>query len=51
MRSNFAEVQRVGLIDAEIDEDDTRRRTVNLTAKGWLVHHARSTASDTTESQ
>ncbi|WP_223934574.1 hypothetical protein [Arthrobacter sp. StoSoilB5] len=49
MRSNFAEVQRVGLIDAEIDEDDTRRRTVTLTAKGWLVHHARKVAGETVE--
>ncbi|MCC2314992.1 hypothetical protein [Cellulomonas xiejunii] len=42
MRSNFAELERVDLISAEIDESDHRRRTVTLTSKGWIVHYARS---------
>lgn len=42
MRSNFAELERAGLVVAEIDEDDHRRRTVTVTSKGWLVHYARS---------
>lgn len=51
MRSNFAELQRAGLIDAEIDEDDQRRRTVAITAKGWLVNHARVKASSLTSDE
>lgn len=42
MRTNFAELERSDLIVAEIDEDDHRRRTVNFTSKGWIVHYARS---------
>ena len=42
MRTNFAELERADLIVAEIDEDDHRRRTVNFTSKGWIVHYARS---------
>jgi hypothetical protein len=42
MRSNFAELERAGLVSAEVDEDDHRRRTVTITSKGWLVHYARS---------
>lgn len=42
MRSNFAELERADLIVAEVDDDDHRRRTVNFTSKGWLVHYARS---------
>jgi hypothetical protein len=42
MRTNFAALERVSLIKAEVDEDDLRRRTVNLTDKGWIVHYARS---------
>lgn len=42
MRTNFVALERANLIKAEIDEDDLRRRTVNLTDKGWVVHYARS---------
>ena len=42
MRTNFAALERVSLIKAEVDEDDLRRRTVNLTDKGWVVHYART---------
>lgn len=41
MRTNFAALERASLVTAEIDEDDLRRRTVNITDKGWLVNYAR----------
>lgn len=42
MRTCFAALERVSLIKAEVDEGDLRRRTVNVTDKGWLVRYARS---------
>lgn len=42
MRTNFSSLERVDLVRAEIDEDDQRRKTVNLTDKGWIVHYSRS---------
>lgn len=42
MRSNFAELERADLVQAEVDEDDHRRKTVSITSKGWIVHYARS---------
>lgn len=42
MRSNFAELERADLVEAEVDEDDHRRRTVSITSKGWVVHYARN---------
>ncbi len=42
MRSNFAELERADLVEAEVDEDDHRRRTVSITSKGWIVHYARN---------
>lgn len=41
MRTNFVALERASLIRAEIDEDDLRRRTVNVTDKGWVVRYAR----------
>lgn len=41
MRTNFVALERASLVKAEIDEDDLRRRTVNLTDKGWVVNYAR----------
>jgi PAS domain-containing protein len=42
MRTNFAQLQKVELISAEVDEDDLRRRTVSLTSQGWIVHYSRN---------
>jgi hypothetical protein len=40
MRINFVALERASLIRAEIEEDNLRRRTLNLTDKGWVVHYA-----------
>lgn len=41
MRTNFAALERAHLIKAEIDEEDQRRKTVNISDKGWVVHYAK----------
>ncbi|RZT60531.1 MarR family winged helix-turn-helix transcriptional regulator [Leucobacter luti] len=46
MRTCLVHIERAHLIDAEIDEDDRRRRTVSLSSKGWLVRYARSKFED-----
>ncbi|WP_146244971.1 hypothetical protein [Curtobacterium sp. MCBD17_028] len=45
MRTNFSALERVDLVRAVVDEDDQRRKTVNITDKGWIVQYARSNFS------
>ncbi|MFF4473942.1 hypothetical protein ACFYZ3_30870 [Streptomyces sp. NPDC001599] len=42
MRKNVVELERYGLVNSSRDEDDQRRRSIEITSKGWLVHYARS---------
>jgi Winged helix DNA-binding domain len=39
LRPHVAELERVGLVASVQDETDGRRRTVSVTAKGWLVNY------------
>ncbi|MFE5817599.1 hypothetical protein ACFQ6S_29880 [Streptomyces sp. NPDC056479] len=42
MRKNVVELERYGLVNSSKDDDDQRRRSIEITSKGWLVHFARS---------
>ncbi|MFF7795136.1 hypothetical protein [Streptomyces sp. NPDC007991] len=42
MRKNVVELERYGLVNSSRDDDDQRRRSIEITSKGWLVHYARS---------
>ncbi|MFJ2636017.1 MULTISPECIES: hypothetical protein [unclassified Streptomyces] len=42
MRKNVVELERYGLVTSSKDDDDQRRRSIEITSKGWLVHYARS---------
>lgn len=35
-------LERAGLLQAEFNEEDIRRKTINVTSKGWLVSWARN---------
>jgi hypothetical protein len=45
MRTNFSALEQVSLVHAVVDEDDQRRKTVNITDKGWIVRYARTSFS------
>ncbi|MFI0271559.1 AAA family ATPase [Streptomyces luteogriseus] len=42
MRKNVVELERYSLVISSKDDDDQRRRSIEITSKGWLVHYARS---------
>ncbi|MGW5334774.1 hypothetical protein [Streptomyces bauhiniae] len=42
MRKNVVELERYGLVNSSKDDDDQRRRSIEITSKGWLVHYAHS---------
>lgn len=42
MRKNVVELERYGLVNSSKDDEDQRRRSIEITSKGWLVHFARS---------
>lgn len=45
MRTNLAALEDAELVTSTRDEADQRRKTINVTAKGWLVSHAQSSDS------
>ncbi|PRY95684.1 hypothetical protein BCF33_1307 [Hasllibacter halocynthiae] len=42
MRGAVSRLENGDLVVSEIDETDNRRKTINVTAKGWLIHHRRA---------
>lgn len=42
MRKNVVDLERYGLVVSSREEVDQRRRSIEITSKGWLVHFARS---------
>ncbi|MDT0476040.1 hypothetical protein RM863_28340 [Streptomyces sp. DSM 41014] len=42
MRKNVVELERYGLVNSSKDDEDQRRRSIEITSKGWLVHYARA---------
>ncbi|GCD38562.1 hypothetical protein OEIGOIKO_06378 [Streptomyces chrestomyceticus JCM 4735] len=42
MRKNVVDLERFGLVTSSRDEADQRRRSIEMTSKGWLVHYSRS---------
>lgn len=42
MRKNVVELERYSLVISSKDDDDQRRRSIEITSKGWLVHYARA---------
>lgn len=42
MRKNVVELERYNLVISNRDDDDQRRRSIEFTSNGWLVHYAHS---------
>ena len=42
MRPYLKQLEESNLIESTIDDADLRRRTINITSRGWIVHHQRS---------
>jgi hypothetical protein len=42
MRPYVKTLEEANLVISAIDEDDSRRRTIDITPNGWLVHYKRS---------
>ncbi|GLF94307.1 hypothetical protein [Streptomyces yaizuensis] len=42
MRKNVVDLERYGLVTSSREETDQRRRSIEITSKGWLVHYSRS---------
>jgi hypothetical protein len=42
MRPYVKTLEEANLVNSAIDEDDSRRRTIEITPNGWLVHYKRS---------
>ncbi|MBN7434173.1 hypothetical protein ACM0CQ_08520 [Mycobacteroides abscessus subsp. abscessus] len=42
MRPYVKALEEANLVNSAIDEDDSRRRTIEITPNGWLVHYKRS---------
>jgi DNA-binding MarR family transcriptional regulator len=42
MRKNVVDLERFGLVTSSRDEGDQRRRSIEMTSKGWLVYYSRS---------
>lgn len=42
MRPYVKSLEDANLVNSAIDEDDSRRRTIEITPNGWLVHYKRS---------
>lgn len=40
MRKNVVDLERYGLVISSREEIDQRRRSIEITSKGWLVHYA-----------
>ncbi|MDC7104676.1 MarR family winged helix-turn-helix transcriptional regulator [Corynebacterium falsenii] len=45
MRTNLAALEEAELVNSTRDEVDKRRKTINITAKGWLVSHVRGSGT------
>jgi len=45
LRSVVVALERAGLLQAEFSEEDKRRKTINITSKGWLVSWSRTAAT------
>lgn len=39
MRQHISQLERAGLVTSTIDETDKRRKTIQVTADGWLFNH------------
>jgi hypothetical protein len=48
MRPFVKSLEEANLVNSIIDEDDSRRRTIEITPNGWLVHYQRSGYLDPT---
>ncbi|MFP1155380.1 hypothetical protein ACK280_25385 [Mycobacterium sherrisii] len=46
MRPYVKSLEDANLVNSAIDEDDSRRRTIEITPNGWLVHYKRSGYQD-----
>lgn len=42
MRPYVKQLEDANLVHRTVDESDQRRRTIVVTANGWLVHYKRS---------
>ncbi|MFI7395787.1 hypothetical protein [Streptomyces tendae] len=42
MRKNVVDLERFGLVTSSREESDQRRRSIEMTSKGWLVYFSRS---------
>ncbi|WP_327374497.1 MarR family winged helix-turn-helix transcriptional regulator [Streptomyces sp. NBC_01216] len=42
MRKNVVDLERFKLVTSSRDETDQRRRSIEMTSKGWLVYYSRS---------
>jgi hypothetical protein len=43
IRPHVRDLETAGLVVSSKDDGDQRRKTIQITTKGWLVHYARST--------
>ncbi len=42
MNPHLRDLDHANLIESEIDESDNRRRTINISSRGWIVNYKRS---------
>lgn len=47
LRTHILALEGTGLISSSVDETDSRRKSISITPRGWMVHHARTNGFET----